>query len=91
MSSRLTTVNSFKVETKFEEWVKIFDSKKEDIILSESDIKPLFRGFSKDDPKKVICIHQVQEGNIKKFLQANNECIKSRKIDFSTMRQSSRI
>ena len=57
MSRKITTVISFKIERKFEEWVKIFESKEVELSHSEFDIKPLFRGFSKDDPKKVICIH----------------------------------
>ena len=71
--------------------VKIFDSKEADLRHSEFDIKPLFRGFSKDDPKKVICIHQAPERNIQKFVQANSEWIKSHKVDFSSMEESSRI
>jgi len=60
MSRKITTVISFKIESIFEEWVKIFDSKEVDLRHSEFDIKPLFRGFSKDDPKKVICINRLQ-------------------------------
>ena len=85
MSSKITTVLSFEIESKFEEWVKIFDSKEADLRHYKFDIKPLFRGFSKDDPKKVICINQAQEGNIQKFVQANSEWIKSHKVDFSCM------
>jgi len=54
MSRKITTVISFKIESTFKEWVKIFDSKEADHRHSDFDIKPLFRGFSKDDPKKVI-------------------------------------
>ena len=61
MSKKITTLISFKVESKFAKWVKIFDSIQEDIRHSEFDVKPLFRGFSKDDPKKVICMHQALE------------------------------
>ena len=71
--------------------VKIFDSKEADLRHSEFDIKPLFRGFSKDDPKKLICINQAPEGNIQKFVQANSEWIKSHKVDFSSMEESSWI
>ena len=73
MSRNITTVISFKIESSFEEWVKIFDSKEADLRHSEFDIKSLFRGFSKDDPKKLICIHQAPEENIHKFVQANSE------------------
>ena len=91
MSRKIPTVISFKIESTFEEWVKIFDSKEADLRHSEFDIKPLFRGFSKDDPKKVICIHQAPEGNIQKFVQANSDWIKSHKVDFSSMEESSWI
>ena len=88
MSRKITTVISFKIESRFEEWVKIFDSKEADLRHSEFDIKPLFRGFSKDDPKKVICLNHAPEGNIQKFFQSNSEWIKSHKFDFSTMEES---
>ena len=86
MSRKITTVISFK--STFEEWVKIFDSKEANLRHSEFDIKPLFRGFSKHGPEKVICIHQAPEGNIQKFVQANREWIKSHKVDFSIMEGS---
>ena len=85
MSSKITTVISFRIESSFEEWVKIFDSKEADLTHYEFDIKPLFRGFSKDEPKKVICIDQAIEGNIQKFVQAISEWIKIYKVDFSSM------
>ena len=91
MSRKITTIISFNIETKLEEWIKIFDSKEADLRHSEFDIKPLFRGFSKDDPKKVICLNHSPEGNIQKFVLANSELIKSHKFDFSTMEESSRI
>ena len=91
MTRKIKTVISFEIESKFEEWVKIFDSKEANLRHSEFDIKPLFRGFSKDDPKKVICLNHAQEGNIQKFFQANSQWIKSHKFDFSNMEESSRI
>jgi len=87
MSKEITTVISFKIESTFKEWVKIFDSKESYLRHSEFDIKPLFRGFSKDDPKKVICIHRAPEGNIQKFVQSNSEWIKSHKVDFLSMEE----
>ena len=89
MSRKLTTVISFKIERRSEEWSKIFDSKESNLRHSQFVIIPLFKGFSKDYPKKVICIHQAPEGNIQKFVQANSEWIKSHKVDFSTMEESS--
>ena len=56
MSRKITTLISFKIESIYEEWVKIFDNKESDLRFSEFDIKPLFRCFSKDDPKK-NCLH----------------------------------
>ena len=91
MSRKITTVISFKIESKFEEWVKIFDSKEADLRYYEFDIKTLFRGFIKDDPKKVICIHQASQGNIQKFFKANGEWIKSHKVDFLIIEELSWI
>ena len=89
MSRKITTVISFTIESAFEEWVKIFDSKEVDLSHSEFDIKALFRGFSKDDPLKVTFKNQSPKVNIQKFVQANSEWIKSRKFDLSTMEESS--
>ncbi len=91
MSKKITTVISFKIKGTFEEWVKIFDSKEADLRHSKFDFKSLFSEFSKDDPKKVICIDQAPEGNIQKFVQANSEWIKTQKVDFSSMDESSWI
>ena len=91
MSRKITTVIFFKIESTFKELVKIFDSKKADLSHSEFDIKTLFRVFSKNDLKKLICIYQAPEGNIQKFVQANSEWIKSHKVDFSSMEESSWI
>jgi len=91
MSRKITTVIYFKIESIFKEWVKIFDSKEADLRHSEFDIRQLFRGFSKDDPKKVIYIKEAPEGNIQNFFQANSERIESHKVDFSSMEESSWI
>ena len=61
----IKNVISFKVVSTFEDSAKIFDIKEADLIYSEFDIKPLIRGFSKADPKKVICINQAPEGKFK--------------------------
>ena len=89
MSRKITTVISFKIESTFDEWVKIFDSKEAAIRHSEFDIKPLFRGVSKEDPQKVIVIHQAPEGNIKKFVEANGDWMATHRVDLSTMEESS--
>ena len=84
----MTNVITFKIESTFEELAKIFYSIEVNVRHSEFDIKPLLRGFNKNDPKKVYCIHQAPEGNFQKFIQANSEWIKSHKVDFLTMEES---
>ena len=91
MFRKIKTIISSKIESRFEEWVIIFDSKEADLRHSEFNIKRLFRRFSKDDPKKVICIHKAPEGNIQKFVKANIESTKSHNVDFLTMEESSWI
>tara|TARA_B100000941_G_C28021027_1_gene310038 strand:- start:74 stop:349 length:276 start_codon:yes stop_codon:yes gene_type:complete len=91
MSRQITTVIFFKIESTFKELVKIFDSKEAYLSHSEFDIKPLYREFSKYDPKKGICIHQAPEGNIQKFVQPNSVWIKSHRVDVSIMEESSWI
>ena len=46
MSRKITTVISFKIESKFQDWVKIFDSIEADLRYFEFDFKPLFRKLS---------------------------------------------
>ena len=91
MSIKIKTVIYFKIESTLEKLVKIFESKGADLKHSEFDIKSLFRGFRKDDPKRVICINQSPEVDIQKFFQANNEWIISHKVDLSTMEESALI
>ena len=62
MSSKITTVISFKIKGRFKEWVKIFDIKEVNLRESKFDIKPLFRGFSKDDPKKLFVHMRLKRG-----------------------------
>ena len=73
MSCSVTSVFTFKIESTFDEWAAIFDSLEAEKRHSEFDIKPLFRGVSKEDPKKVIVIHQAPEGNIQKFVEENGK------------------
>ena len=88
MTIKITTVLTFKIESTFEEWSAIFDSEEAERRHSEFDIKPIFRGVSKDDPKKVIVLLQAPEGNIQKFVEANSKWIESHTVDFSTMEES---
>ena len=87
MSRKITKLISVKIERIIEEWAKIFESKEVDLRHSEFSINLLFRGFNKYDPKKVVCINEAQEIVIQKFVQENIECIKSHKVDFSTMEE----
>ena len=86
-----TTVISFKIESKFEDWVNIFDSKEAEWTQSDLDIKLLLIGFSKDDSQKDICIDPLAEGNSQKFVLDNIERIKNYKVDFTTMEELSWI
>ena len=89
MSCSVTSVFTFKIESTFEEWAAIFDSAEADKGHAEFDIRPLFRGFSKQDPQKVIVIHQAPERNVQKFVQANGDWMATHRVDLSTMEESS--
>ena len=89
MSCTVTSVFTFKIQSTFDEWSAIFDSKEADKRHSEFEIKPLFRGVNKEDPQKVIVIHQAPEGNVQKFLAANGEWMATHRVDLSTMEESS--
>ena len=89
MSCSVTSVFTFKIESTFDEWAAIFDSAEADKRHSEFDIKPLFRGVSKDDPQRIIVIHQAPEGNVQKFVEANGDWMATHRVDLSTMEESS--
>ena len=88
MSCSVTSVFTFKIESTFAEWSAIFDSEEADRRHAQYDINPLYRGVSKDDPQKVIVIHQHPEGNIQKFIEGNGDWMASHKVDLSTMEES---
>ena len=89
MSCSVTSVFTFKIESTFDEWAAIFDSEEAYKRHSEFDIKPLFRGVSKEDPQKIIVIHQAPEGNVQKFGEANGDWMTTHRVDLSTMEASS--
>ena len=89
MSCSVTSVFTFKIESTFDEWAKIFDSEEAYKRHSLFDINPLYRGVSKEDPQKVIVIHQAPEGNVQKFVEANGEWMATHRVDLSTMEESS--
>ena len=47
------------------------------------------RGVSKNDPQKVIVIHQAPEGIVQKFVEANGDWMATHRVDLSTMEESS--
>ena len=47
---------TLKIESTVDKWAALFDSAKADKSHSEFDIKPLFRGESKEDPQKIIIV-----------------------------------
>ena len=61
MSCSVTSVFTFKIESTFDEWAAIFDSEEADKRHSEFDIKPLFRGVSKEDPQKLLLFIKRQK------------------------------
>ena len=89
MSNKITAEFAFKIESSFYEWVNKFDIKDPNIKNSEFDIKILFKGFSKDDPQKLIYIQKALWKNIQNILQSNSEWIKSHIVDFLTMEEFS--
>ena len=85
MTCLVTSVFTFQIESNFDEWAAIFDSSEADKRHSEFDIKPLFRGVSKEDPQKVIVIHQAPEGNVQKFLEVHGKWVAAQTIELSTV------
>ena len=85
MTNKTTAVFTFKIESSFDEWVKIFDSAEAAKRHSEFDIKPLFRGVNTEDPQKVIVIHQCPYGNMKKFFEKNGKWMAMHKVHLSTI------
>ena len=56
---------------------------------SEFLIKQLLWGASKEDPQKVIVIHQAPEGNVQRFVKANDDWMATHRVDLSTMNETS--
>tara|TARA_Y100001968_G_scaffold196945_1_gene180634 strand:- start:151 stop:462 length:312 start_codon:yes stop_codon:yes gene_type:complete len=88
MSSTVTSVFTFNVESTFDEWAAIFDSEEASKRHREFKIQPLYRGCSDDNPQKIIVIHQHPEGNIEKFLEANGDWMASHRVDLSSVEKS---
>ena len=71
-----TTVFTFTLSNKFEDWAKIFDSAEINKFHEKVGLKPLYRGKSLTDPQEVIVIHQAEEG-IAKHVFSDPETIKN--------------
>ncbi len=69
MSSSVTSIFTFKIESTFEEWAAIFDSAEADKRHSEFLIKPLFRGVSKKILKKLLLFIRLQMAMFKSLLK----------------------
>ncbi|WP_320663933.1 DUF3764 family protein [Prochlorococcus sp. MIT 1223] len=83
-----TTVFIFKINGTFGQWSSIFDSNEAKKRHDEYEIKPLYRGVSKQDAKKVIVIHQHPPGAIEKFLEANGDWIATHDVDLASFEQT---
>ena len=88
MSTTVTSVFTFKVESTFDEWASVFDGKEAARRHREFNIHPLYRGCSDEDPQKVIVIHQHPEGNIEKFIESNGDWMASHRVVLSTIVRS---
>ena len=88
MGIKLTTVFTFKIKSTFDQWLEFFDSEESFERLSEFDIKPHYRGQSKQDPQKVIVIHQAPEGNMQKFFEIHVSWIATHGVNISTIEVS---
>ena len=68
----------------FSEWGKSFDSDLGAERHVELGIKPLYRGVSKEDCRKIVVIHQAPEGAAVAFIQKYGEWITSHGVDLTT-------
>ncbi|WP_320674079.1 DUF3764 family protein [Prochlorococcus sp. MIT 1341] len=83
-----TTVVTFKLNGTFAQWAEIFDSDEANKRHADYGIKPLYRGVNKADPQQVIVIHQNQEGDLDKFLEANHDWISTHDVDMTSFDKS---
>ena len=84
----ITTVITLNIDVPFSEWVKSFDSDLAGERHAEFGIKPLYRGVSKDDPTKIVVIHQAPEGAAEAFIAKYAEWITSHGIDLNSAQPS---
>jgi len=68
-----TTIFTFKISVPFEEWAKGFDSPGVEAMHKVNEVKPLYRGVSKDDLQSVVVVHQAEEGVAKTMFECARE------------------
>ena len=56
-----TTVITFQISNRFEEWAKIFDNPEIDVFHKTVGLSPLYRGECLTYSKRVIAIHHAEE------------------------------
>ena len=81
MSYRITSLFTFKIQSTFNEWAEIFDSEETDKRHSEFNIKPLFRGLSKQDTQRITVIQQTPEGNVQKLVEENVDWMATHRVN----------
>ena len=84
----VTTAITLEIKVPFSEWVKAFDSDLAEERHAEFGIKPLYRGVSKEDPSKIVVIHQAPEGATESFMGKYAEWIASHGIDLTSAQPS---
>ena len=84
----ITTVITLKINVPFSEWVESFDSDLAKERHAEFGIKPLYRGFSKDDPSKIVVIRQAPEEAAEAFIAKYENWITSCGVDLTTEQES---
>ena len=72
-----TTVFTFKISVPFVNWAKGFDSPEVVAMHEANEIKPLYRGVSKDNPESVVLINQAEEGVAKAFFEVSREAVEA--------------
>ncbi len=60
----------FRINNSFSKWSEDFDNSF--TTINSYEVTPIFRGVSKEDPKKVIAVIQGNSSGIDKFIRNNN-------------------
>ena len=71
------SITTFKIKVPFDQWSREFDSKETREMHKANNIKPLFRGFSNNNPSQVVVIHQSKPGVVKRILSENKSVIEA--------------